>query len=65
MLTQGFLDLDGSLNRLDRTGELGQQCVAGGVDHAATAAHDERAMMSRQDLRVSTVAVSSAAIRRE
>jgi hypothetical protein len=36
-----FLDLDGGLDRFDRTRELGQQRVAWRVDHPAAAAHHQ------------------------
>ena len=41
MSFQGFLDLDRGLDRLDRTRELGQERIAGRIDHAATAAHHQ------------------------
>ena len=37
----GLLDLDRGLDRLDRTRELGQQRIAGCVDHAAAVAHHQ------------------------
>ena len=37
----GLLDLDRGLDRLDRTGELGQQRIAGCVDHPAAVARHQ------------------------
>ena len=34
----GLLDLDGGLDRLDRARELGQQRIAGCIDHPAAVA---------------------------